>query len=66
MFLFPSGRNVERHVRHCFPPGGSVKHSMCGRLDDVPVPKKISSTLLSRVRAARVVFKELVCVDIGR
>lgn len=44
MFFFPSGVSVERQVRHGFELGGAVKQSTCGIVDDVPVPKKISST----------------------
>jgi hypothetical protein len=44
IFLFPSGDKVERQVRHALSEsGGAVKQSTCGTLEDVPVPRKISS-----------------------
>jgi hypothetical protein len=46
MFFLPSGFNVETHVRHCLSPGSAVMHPMRGRLDDVPVPRKINSISL--------------------
>lgn len=44
ILFFPSGVRVDRHVLHFRPSGGDVKQSTCGRLDEVPVPRKISST----------------------
>jgi hypothetical protein len=46
MFFFPSGCSVDKQVRHggLILSAGSVKHSMCGRLLDVPVPRNMSST----------------------
>lgn len=44
MFFLPSGRRVERHVLHGLASGGAVKQSTCGRLEEVPVPRKMSST----------------------
>lgn len=44
MFFFPSGASVERQVLQGFAPGGAVRQSTCGKQDDVPVPRKISST----------------------
>lgn len=44
MFFFPSGRSVDKHVRQGLASGGAVRQSTCGRLDEVPVPRKMSST----------------------
>ena len=44
MFFLPSGRSVEIQVRHCLASGGAVRQSTWGRLDEVPVPRKMSST----------------------
>lgn len=43
-FFFPCSVNVDRHVLQGLSPGGAVRHSTCGRLDEVPVPRKMSST----------------------
>ena len=44
MFLFPSGWSVDKHVRQGLASGGAVRQSTCGRVDEVPVPRKMSST----------------------
>lgn len=45
MFLLPSGVWVDRHVLQggVSSSGKAVRHSIWGRLAEVPVPKKISS-----------------------
>jgi hypothetical protein len=43
-FFFPCGVNVDRHVLHGTLSGGAVRQSTCGTLEDVPVPRKTSST----------------------
>jgi len=45
MFFLPSGLSVDKHVLHggLLLSSGSVKHSMCGRLLEVPVPRKMMS-----------------------
>lgn len=43
MFFFPSGRSVERQVRHGLASGGAVRQSTWGTVDEVPVPRKMSS-----------------------
>lgn len=43
VFFFPSGVRVDKHVLHGFSPGNAVKHSIWGKLEDVPVPRKINS-----------------------
>lgn len=42
-FFFPSNVSAERHVLHRGISAGAVRHSMWGKLLDVPVPRKISS-----------------------
>lgn len=54
MFFFPSGVSVERHVRHGRSSGPAVKHSICGRLDEVPVPRKMTSKLAECIRSLEV------------
>jgi hypothetical protein len=44
MFFFPEGQSVEVHVGHGSAPGGAVRQSMSGRLEDAPVPRKMNST----------------------
>ena len=48
LFFRPSGVSVDRHVLHGFAPGGAVRQSTCGSVDEVPVPSRISSTGSSR------------------
>lgn len=43
IFFLPCGVNVDKHVLHGALPGGAVRQSTCGMLDDVPVPRKMSS-----------------------
>ena len=43
MFFFPSGKRVDKHVLQGGWSGDAVKHSICGRLEEVPVPRKINS-----------------------
>jgi hypothetical protein len=47
VFFFPSGWRVERHVLQGIAPGGAVRQSTWGRVEDVPVPSRMSSTLSS-------------------
>ena len=42
-FFFPCGVNVDRHALHCGLPGRAVRQSTCGMLEEVPVPRKMSS-----------------------
>ena len=44
MFFFPSGWSVDQHVRHFFAPGGAVRQSTCGMVEEVPVPRRMTST----------------------
>lgn len=44
IFFFPSGVNVDIHALQGLSSGGAVRHSTWGILDDVPVPRKTSST----------------------
>jgi hypothetical protein len=48
-FFFPCGVNVDRHALHGALPGGAVRQSTCGTLEDVPVPRKMSSIGLGMV-----------------
>ena len=43
-FFLPSGLNVDKHVVHTRSPGDAVKHLICGRLLEVPVPRKMNSS----------------------
>lgn len=52
IFFRPSGLRVDKHVLHCGSPGGAVKQAICGRLDDVPVPRKMSSSASSSTTSA--------------
>lgn len=47
IFFFPSGVNVEVHVLHGISSGPAVRHSMWGKLDEVPVPRKMNSSGLT-------------------
>ena len=38
------GSSVARQALQGFEPGGAVRQSTCGRVDEVPVPSRISST----------------------
>jgi hypothetical protein len=42
-FFFPCGVNVDTHALHSVLPGGAVKQSTFGTLEEVPVPRKMSS-----------------------
>ena len=44
LFFLPSGLSVDRHVRQGFMEGGRVKQSTCGRVEEVPVPRRMNST----------------------
>lgn len=44
IFFFPSGLNVDRHVLQGVAVSGAVRQDTFGKLPDVPVPKKMSST----------------------
>jgi hypothetical protein len=44
IFFFPSGLKVDRHVLQGVAVSGAVRQDTFGKLPDVPVPKKMSST----------------------
>ena len=48
LFFRPSGVSVARQALHGLAPGGAVRQSTCGRVDEVPVPRRMSSTESSR------------------
>ena len=43
---------MDRHALHGGLPGGAVKQSTCGILEDVPVPRKMSSIGLGTVSSS--------------
>jgi hypothetical protein len=45
MFFFPSGFRVERHVLQGDSLSGAVRQDTLGKLPDVPVPKKMNSSV---------------------
>lgn len=64
MFFLPSGRSVEIQVRHCLASGGAVRQSTWGRLDEVPVPRKMSSTgssVWKEVKSREPMVRSVVC-----
>lgn len=42
-FFFPSGVSADVQALHCGSPGEAVRHFICGRLLEVPVPRKMNS-----------------------
>lgn len=45
MFFFPAGSKVERQVLQLRDSEGAVRQPIKGRLDEVPVPLKINSSM---------------------
>lgn len=48
IFFLPEGFSVDRHVRQGSWSGGAVRHSTWGTLEDVPLPRIMTS--LGRIR----------------